>query len=194
MLRILSYLASRATRRERSGTEAALRGLVTRVASSGRRLRVGRHVDLVGPERMRFGNDVTLFGNAYLNATGQRGRITIGDGTHIDQFCVLYGQGGLDIGARCAIASGVTIYSQSNQYASAPEQPILDQPVVYEPVVIGDDVWIGARAVVLPGVRVGDHAILAAGAVVRGDVEPWTIVGGVPAKVIGDRRAVRRGR
>jgi acetyltransferase-like isoleucine patch superfamily enzyme len=60
--------------------------------------------------------------------------------------------------------------------------------VVYAPVRIGDDVWIGARAVILPGVTVGDHAVIGAGAVVREDVPAWAIVAGVPAKVIRDRR------
>jgi acetyltransferase-like isoleucine patch superfamily enzyme len=60
--------------------------------------------------------------------------------------------------------------------------------VVYKPVAIGDDVWIGAGAVILPGVQIGDHAVIGSCALVRKDVAPWSIVGGVPAKVIGDRR------
>lgn len=55
------------------------------------------------------------------------------------------------------------------------------------PVVIGDDVWIGTRAIILRGVRVGDHSIVAAGAVVTKDVPDWSVVGGNPAKVIGSR-------
>lgn len=53
-----------------------------------------------------------------------------------------------------------------------------------EPVVIGDDVWLGARVIILPGVKIGSHSIIAAGAVVSKDVPPYAIVGGVPAKVI----------
>jgi len=55
------------------------------------------------------------------------------------------------------------------------------------PVTIGDDVWVGANSTILKGVRVGDGAIIAAGAVVTKDVLPYSIVGGVPAKVIGSR-------
>lgn len=55
------------------------------------------------------------------------------------------------------------------------------------PVLIGNDVWIGANVVILPGVKVGDGAILAAGAVITKDVEPYTVVGGVPAKIIRKR-------
>jgi acetyltransferase-like isoleucine patch superfamily enzyme len=191
MIRIAAALVAAATGRERSGVESALRGLLYRPVFSAPNLRVGPGVRFVGRKNIRLGADVTFFGNAYVNATGERGYVEIGDRTHVDQFCVLYGQGGLAIGSKCAVASGVMIYSQSNQYASDPPADVIDQPVVYAPVRIGDDVWIGAGAVVLPGVTVGDHAVIAAGAVVRNDVAPWTVVGGVPARLIGDRRSVK---
>lgn len=135
-----------------------------------------------------MGEEVTFYGNAYVNAVGRKGSIEIGNRTHVDQFCVLYGQGGIRIGSRCAIASGVIVYSQSNQYEANPENDIINQPVVYAPVSIGDDVWIGAGAIILPGVEIGNHAVIAAGAVVRRDVGEWAIVAGVPAHVVGDRR------
>ena len=53
-----------------------------------------------------------------------------------------------------------------------------------EPVIIGDDVWIGGRVIILPGVTIGSHSIIAAGAVVTKDVPEWAIVGGTPAKVL----------
>lgn len=180
--------ACRLTGRERTGVESRLRGLLRR----GARLRLGRGIELIAPENIRLGEDVTLFGNTVLNAFGPKGSITIGDSTHIDHFGVLYGQGGLAIGRKCAIASRVTIYSQSNQYRESPETPIIEQPVRYDPVSVGDDVWIGAGAVILPGARVGDHCVIAAGAVVlAGEVPAWSVVAGVPGKVIGDRRGTR---
>ncbi len=189
MLRTAGRILAAATGREPSGTEAVLRGWLRVHEHRGPAARIGRRVELVGPrDRFVFGEGVALHGNAYLNANGAAGSIRIGAGSHVDQFCVLYGQGGLAIGARCAIAAGVIVYTQTNQFDAAPLAPIVEQPVRYAPVGIGDDVWIGARAVILPGVTIGDHAVIAAGAVVREDVPAWTIVAGVPARVIGDRR------
>lgn len=172
--------------RERTGSAARTRGYLWSKIFGANRLSLGRNVEFVGPERIRIGKGVTFFGNTYLNASG--GFIEIGDYTHVDQFCVLYGLGGIKIGSKCAIASGVVIYSQTNQYAFAPEENIIDQPVVYATVEIGDDVWIGAKAVILPGLTIGDHAVIGAGAVVTKDVAEWAIVAGVPGKVIGNRR------
>lgn len=182
-------LLGRLAGKDRSGVAARTRGFLWSRVFRSNRLSLGRNVEFAGRENIRLGNGVTFFGNTYLNANGARGFIEIGDYTHIDQYGVLYGLGGIKIGSKCAIASGVVIYSQSNQYESDPETDIIDQPVVYATVTIGDDVWIGARAVILPGISIGDHAIIGAGAVVNKDVAPWSIVGGVPAKVIGNRRS-----
>nr|WP_200389622.1 DapH/DapD/GlmU-related protein [Thiocapsa imhoffii] len=62
------------------------------------------------------------------------------------------------------------------------------QANIANPIRIGNDVWIGAHAAILSGVTIGEGAIVAAGAVVRQDVDPYTIVGGVPAKVLGERQ------
>ncbi len=179
------------TGKDSLGVEALLRGLCYRDCSKGLRVSIGRNVQMVGRKSIELGERVTLYGNTYLNAAGAKGRIVIGGQSHIDQFCTLYGQGGLIIGDHCAIASGVIVYSQSNQYASSPEDLIVNQPVVYAPVRIGRDVWIGANAVVLPGVSIGDHAVVGAGAVVRKDVGEWEIVAGAPARVIGKRGSVK---
>lgn len=171
----------------RIGVEFYLRGLTYRKLSKGKKVYVGRYVVFLGRSKIQLGENVSLYGFDYLNAEGDQGSIIIGEKSHIDQFCVLYGQGGLEIGRFCAIASGVKIYSQSNQYKYNPNQRIIEQPVVYKKVTIGDDVWIGANAVILPGVRIGNSSIIGAGAVVRRDVPPYAIVAGIPAEVIGWR-------
>lgn len=74
-------------------------------------------------------------------------------------------------------------------HGTAAGTPMQDQPHISKPVTIGDDVWIGAGAIVLPGVTIGAGAVVAAGAVVTADVAPGAIVGGIPAAVIGSRGA-----
>jgi acetyltransferase-like isoleucine patch superfamily enzyme len=64
---------------------------------------------------------------------------------------------------------------------------INQQPNKTAPIIIGDDVWLGSNVTVLKGVRIGDGAVVGANSLVNADVEPYTIVGGVPAKVIGKR-------
>lgn len=105
--------------------------------------------------------------------------LTIGDQVDIGEFCVLRASGGLTIGSRVLIAAGAVLTTRGH-----PEAPPRYGEVIDAPIVVGDDVWIGAGAVVLPGVTIGQGAIVAAGAVVVGAVDPMTIVGGVPARVI----------
>jgi acetyltransferase-like isoleucine patch superfamily enzyme len=189
MLPFLSAALARATGREPIGVELVLRGLLTTgLGERGGHVRIGRNVTLVSPENIRLGRHVTIYGNTVLNAGGRSGFIRIGEQTHLDHFCLVSGLGGIAIGKRCAISSGVIIYSHTNEFRKEPETPILDQPVRYAAVTLGDDLLIGARAVILPGVTVGDHAVIGAGAVVHRDVPAWAIVAGTPAAVIADRR------
>ena len=76
------------------------------------------------------------------------------------------------------------IYTQNHRFDDL-EKPMIEQGFQKEkPVVIGDDVWIGVRVTILPGVRIGSHTVIAAGAVVTKDIPDYAIAGGVPAKVL----------
>lgn len=112
---------------------------------------------------------------------GGPGRIRIGAGTVINRGVTLDGRFPLTIGANTSISFGAVILTLQHDLAAA------DFRAVGAPVEIGDRVFLGARAVVLPGVRIGEGAAVAAGAVVSRDVDPYSIVGGVPAKPIGSR-------
>jgi acetyltransferase-like isoleucine patch superfamily enzyme len=107
--------------------------------------------------------------------------ITIGEGTIVGDHAVLDGRAPLRIGDHVDIASQVMIYNSEHDINSDDFGPISG------PVTIGDYVFIGPRAIILPGVTLGEGAIVAAGAVVTKNVDPHTIVGGVPAKPIGER-------
>lgn len=108
--------------------------------------------------------------------------VRIGNNTVINREVVLDGRMGLTIGDNVSISEGVAIFSLEHD----PNSPNFDHRGA--PVHIGDRTFIGTRAIVLPGVTVGEGAVVAAGAVVTRDVPPFTIVGGVPARPIGERR------
>lgn len=109
--------------------------------------------------------------------------ISIGDGTIIGDACFLDGRASLKIGDNVDIATGVMIYNSEHNIHSENFAPIDGE------VEIGDYVFIGPRAIILPGVKIGKGAVVAAGAVVTSNVKDFEIVGGVPAKVIGERKA-----
>lgn len=116
-------------------------------------------------ERIEMG-DRSAFGHGVTILAGQNtGRITFGKDVMVGPYCTF----------TCAT------------YGFNLGVPANVQPMLEEDIRVGDDVWLGAMAMVMPGVTIGDHAIVAANAVVTHDVEPWSIVGGIPAKVIGMR-------
>lgn len=108
--------------------------------------------------------------------------ISVGDGSIIGYGVFIDGRDKVRIGNHTDIASEVMIYSSEHDIHASDFAPISAE------VKIGDYVFIGPRAIILPGVKIGDRAVVAAGAVVTKDVEPGAIVGGVPAKVIGERK------
>ena len=111
--------------------------------------------------------------------------IRIGERSELGTRCMI--QSGVVIGDDVIRGPDVKIFSRNHRFDD-PGQPVALQGKQQRSVVIGNDVWIGANVVVLPGVTVGDHAILAAGAIVTRDVPAWAIVGGNPARIIKDRR------
>ena len=108
--------------------------------------------------------------------------VLIGDGTVIGEHCFMDGRASLKIGSNVDIASDVMIYNSEHDINSDGFDPI------EEPVEIEDYVFIGPRAIILPGVKIGKGAVVGAGAVVTKNVDPFKIVGGVPAKEIGERK------
>ena len=110
------------------------------------------------------------------------GNIKIGNDTIIGEKATLDGRDNIIIGDHVDIASEVMIYNSEHNidadYFTA----------IQAPVIIEDYVFIGPRAIILPGVKIGKGAIIGAGAVVTKDVPPFAVVGGVPAKTIGERR------
>jgi acetyltransferase-like isoleucine patch superfamily enzyme len=113
----------------------------------------------------------------------RRGGLTIGSFTRINRDCCLDARGGLSIGDNVSISLETMILTA----AHVVDDPAF--PVENRPVVVEDHVYIGARALIMPGVTLGRGSVVAAGAVVTRDVEPLAIVAGVPAREIGTRAA-----
>ena len=109
------------------------------------------------------------------------GDVVIGDYTRIGIHNTIIGP--VTIGSHVNLAQGITVTALNHNFENTNERIDL-QGVTTKQVVINDDVWIGANAVILPGVTIGRHAVVAAGAVVTTDVPENTVVGGVPAKII----------
>ena len=109
------------------------------------------------------------------------GDVIIGDYTRIGIHNTIIGP--VTIGSHVNLAQGITVTALNHNFADTTHR-IDEQGISTKPVIIGDDVWIGANAVILPGVTIGRHSVVAAGAVVTADVPDNTVVGGVPAKAI----------
>ena len=117
-------------------------------------------------------------------------RITLGRGVHVGERCYLWAgeaTGRIRIGDDVLLAPEVFI--TASNYGTVAGRPVMAQPKREADVVVGDDVWLGTRVVVLPGVTVGDGAIVGAGSVVTKDVPPGAIAVGVPARVVAWREA-----
>lgn len=177
--------------------------------AAGQGMNFGRDVALRCPNRMHLGDHVTIDDGCALDARGApAGGFSIGARTLIARNTELVAkQGTLRIGADCSIGSHCTLsavsgleigdhaiiaghcYFGGGRYRHAlGDGPMVSQGLETKgPVILGDDVWVGAGVRVLDGVRVGAGSILGAGAVVTADVPENAIMGGVPARKIGER-------
>jgi len=118
--------------------------------------------------------------------------IRIGDDCLIGEYSVVRGQGGVHIGNRVYTSPHSQIIAVNHVF-SDPSLPFVDQGITAEGIEIEDDVWIGSGAIITDGAHIGQGAVIAAGAVVTGNVQAHTVVGGIPARVIGQIDGQARG-
>lgn len=126
------------------------------------------------------GNDVSF---QFPIQISQPECVSIGNSVAFASFVHIWGGGGVTIGNRVMIGSHTAITSITHDYT----QEIMYSTVVTRPVVIEDDVWISAHAVIMPGVTIGKGSVVGAGCVVTHDVAPLAIVVGVPGRKINER-------
>lgn len=148
-------------------------------------VRFGTGVSLAGCRNMRFGRGVRVGRHCIL--TAQDGELMLADGAALSPGVHLGADHGrIEVGRHTAIGPGTVVRAANHRFERR-DVPIMRQGHVPGTIIIEEDVWIGANCVITPDVRIGRGAVVGAGAVVTRDVEPFCVVGGVPARPIGTR-------
>lgn len=148
------------------------------------------YIDALSTEGISFGTNVSIGKNTTIICTGTLKKIgtgfsvgnNVGLGTHGFMGCA----GGVAIGDNTILGNYVSIHSENHNYDNR-NKPIRLQGVCRQGVSIGKDCWIGAKVTILDGAVIGDGCVVAAGSVVRGTIPPFSVIGGIPARVIKQR-------
>lgn len=180
----LSWMA----RLARTVTSAWLR---MRVGHCGKRLRAGTGVKVLGGGNITLGDDVSILGDATLAAIG--GVLQIGDRVAMNRHVHIDASqaGRIQVGSCVLIGPNVVLRASDHSHERT-DIPIRDQGHTGGWIHVEEGVWLAANVVVTRNVRVGAHSIVAAGAVVVEDVPPFSVVAGVPARVLRSRKEVPR--
>ncbi len=180
--------------------------------SCGRKVVFGRNVTIRHPHRIRIADNVIIDDNAVLDAKGEAdvtidigggsivgrnsilsckgGAIQLDDRVNISVNCTLISETRLHVGENVLIAGHCYLIAGGNHGLDRTDIPILEQPLIEKGGIdIGAHCWLGANVTLLDGVTVGRDSVIAAGAVVTKPVPEYSIAGGVPAKVLRDRKA-----
>ena len=138
------------------------------------------------PENITIGNNVYIGHDTILKGY-YKNEMNIGDHTWIGQNCFFHSAGGMDIGKAVGIGPAVKILTSTHREEKL-SKPLLFCDLEFGKVIIADGCDIGIGVIILPGVKVGKGSIVGAGSVVTKDVEPYTVVAGVPAKFLRKRK------
>lgn len=149
------------------------------------------------PENIKIGDNSYI--DTYVKLEGNEGYIHIGKYVHICSYVLLQGLGGLTIEDFSGVAAGSKIYTATNHYGAKDENtkslssvaPRHMQNIIKSKVSIGECAFIGLNSIVLPGSNIGKYAIVGAGSLVKNQIDPYTIVAGVPAKLLKIRDDIK---
>ena len=148
------------------------------------------YIDALSKEGVTFGDTVALGMKTVIICTSSIE--SIGKGLKVGNHSSLgthgfYGcAGGISIGDNVLIGNYVSMHSENHNFED-PNLTIREQGVSHKGITIGNDCWIGSKVTILDGAQVGDGCIIAAGAVVRGNIPPYSVVGGIPARLLKKR-------
>ncbi len=144
-------------------------------------------VSILGFENISFGKNVTIMKNSYLYAHNG-GELTIGDNFTLNTNSQLGASfGKIVIGNSCAIAPNCVLRASNHNFDNL-NIPFIKQGHKYGEIILEDDIWISANCVVTANTKIGKSSIIGAGSVVTKDVESYSVMGGVPAKLIRKRK------
>ncbi|MFK5889551.1 MAG: acyltransferase [Flavobacteriaceae bacterium] len=140
---------------------------------------------------VEIGNNFTLGKYSIIECTGVLRNVgsslKIGDNVGINHYCFIGVRGDIEIGDNVIFGPRVNIFSENHNFNKI-DIPIKNQGVTKGKTTIGSDVWIGANVSIMSGVDIGNSCVIAAGSVVTKNIPPYSIVGGVPAKIIKNRK------
>jgi len=161
----------------------------------GKSVNIGDNVVINGVSKngITIGDNVSILNNTIIECTGVLRNIgeelIIGNNVGIAQNCFIQVRGKVTIGDNVIMGPNVSILSENHIFEN-PDIPISAQGESRKGVIIKDGVWIGTRATILDGVKIGENSIVAAGSVVTKDIPPYSIVGGIPAKILKYRKSL----
>jgi len=161
-----------------------------RGAKTGPKVSIGPGCRFWMPAGIVMGERATLEGEVWLKLVSARSRLEVGAYAFFGQGCQVNVLERVEIGEHCLFGPRCVIVDHN--HGIQPGRRIDEQPCASKPIRIGSDVWCGAGAVILPGVAIGDGAVVGAQSVVTHDVPPMAVVAGNPARVLRMRNEVRR--
>jgi len=152
----------------------------------------GAEINCLSQQGIKLGNRVTIGKYAIIRPSNIYGGpigagLTMGDNSNIGPYNYIGCSGKITIGNNVMLAPRVSIYAENHVF-DHPDALIRDQGVEKKEVIIEDDCWIAANSILLAGVTIGKGSVVAAGSVVTENVPPYSVVGGVPAKLIKSRK------
>ncbi|MFC1850075.1 DapH/DapD/GlmU-related protein [candidate division CSSED10-310 bacterium] len=177
--------------------------------SVGHNVIFGKNMTIRHPKKIHLGNNIILDDNVVLDAKGENnqgitigdgvmiarntiiackeGDISIGDNTNISSNCAFHSESKVSVGSNVLFAAYCYVVGGGRHNFDRIDIPIIQQGSTSEGIAIGDNCWFGAHVCVLDGVTINNDSIIAAGAIVKSNVPAYSIVGGVPAKIIKSR-------